>query len=128
MTRLRPKIAISADQEDFLQLYEAIFATHNYDHISIAPSRLPLSTILDVKPDLLMMDLVDASSENLQFYKELAMASQSLAIPFLLATNRSAIAETAEFSGMKRLMKKPFGIEEVLAAVKDTLADSPWTE
>ncbi len=128
MTRLRPKIAISADQEDFLQLYEGIFATHNYDHISIAPSRLPLSTILDVKPDLLMMDLVDASSENLQFYKELAMASQSLAIPFLLATNRSAIAETAEFSGMKRLMKKPFGIEEVLAAVKDTLADSPWTE
>jgi DNA-binding response OmpR family regulator len=128
MTRLHPKIAISADQEDFLQLYEAIFATHNYDHISIAPNRLPLSTILDVKPDLLMMELVDASSENLQFYKELAMATQSLAIPFLLATNRSAIAETAEFSGMKRLMKKPFGIEEVLAAVKDTLAASPWTE
>ncbi len=80
-------------------------------------------TVRDMKPDLVVLDLMLPGKNGLEVLEELRAHSATSDLPVLMLTARgqSKDREMAEKAGVSRFMTKPFSNAEVLTAVRDLL-------
>ncbi len=80
-------------------------------------------TVREMKPDLVVLDLMLPGKNGLEVLEELRAHSATSDLPVLMLTARgqSKDREMAEKAGVSRFMTKPFSNAEVLTAVRDLL-------
>ena len=83
-----------------------------------------LDVIREVRPDLLILDLMLPGKSGLEILRELRALDEFEALPVLMLTARgqSKDRDMAEKAGVSRFMTKPFSNMEVLTAVRDLVA------
>ena len=74
--------------------------------------------------DLVLTDVVLPTGNGRQVYEQLRRAFPRLRVVYMSGYTESVISEHGIFNGENRFVSKPFGVNDLAAAVRDTL-DSP---
>lgn len=79
-----------------------------------------------VRPDLVILDMMLPGKSGMDILRELRAIGELAGLPVLMLTARgqSRDRDMAEKAGVSRFMTKPFSNAEVLAAVRDLVAQA----
>jgi CheY-like chemotaxis protein len=119
------KILVVDDDQDVRRLahlrlrheFDTVFATDAISAISVAKKE---------QPDLVLLDLGLPGGDGLVVMQRLAALTPLSHIPVVVvsARERAAYEDETLGAGAEGFLQKPFTAEELLAAVRDVLADS----
>ena len=78
------------------------------------------------RPDLVILDMMLPGKSGMDILRELRAMAGMAALPVLMLTARGQTRDRdmAEKAGVSRFMTKPFSNTEVLAAVRDLVAQA----
>jgi len=112
--------------EDELNIYELIkfnLETHGFEVDGVQDGALAIEKILDVLPDLIILDLMLPGKDGISICREIRANSIISYIPIIMLT-----AKSEEFDkvlgleiGADDYITKPFGVKELCARVKAVL-------
>ncbi|AWW26333.1 winged helix-turn-helix domain-containing protein [Acetobacterium carbinolicum] len=112
--------------EDELNIYELIkfnLVTHGFEVDGVQDGALAIEKILDVLPDLIILDLMLPGKDGISICREIRANSIISYIPIIMLT-----AKSEEFDkvlgleiGADDYITKPFGVKELCARVKAVL-------
>lgn len=112
--------------EDELNIYELIkfnLETHGFEVEGVQDGALAIEKILDVLPDLIILDLMLPGKDGISICREIRANSIISYIPIIMLT-----AKSEEFDkvlgleiGADDYITKPFGVKELCARVKAVL-------
>ncbi len=128
MTRSHPVIAVLADEEDFYDLYEAILSREGYTVYSILTGHHTADIPVRNEPDLLIIDLVDSSPNNIELLRKLGNDIRLRQVPVMVSTDNPEVLDLLELPNTREAPVKPFEVEEFISAVRNALAFSPWLD
>jgi CheY-like chemotaxis protein len=110
-------VLIIEDDPDILDMMSYILRDEGY---SVVASRdcSPLETVLELAPDLILMDnrLPDVSGKDA--CRKLKQAAETRHIPVLLISANQHLPQLAEESLADGYVSKPFDLEELISAVR----------
>ncbi len=115
------RILIIDDSNELLSLLESILPYSGYQTISATTGEEGLGLALDLRPDVILVDLELPDTTGLQFLEQLE--HHRLAIPTIMMTGYGSegVAARALKLGALGYLIKPFTTEEVLASVDRAL-------
>lgn len=112
--------------EDELNIYELIkfnLETHGFEVAGVQDGAMAIEKILDVLPDLIILDLMLPGKDGISICREIRANSIISYIPIIMLT-----AKSEEFDkvlgleiGADDYITKPFGVKELCARVKAVL-------
>ncbi|HEV7129631.1 MAG TPA: response regulator [Ktedonobacterales bacterium] len=122
------RIMVINDSADILQLfYEVLHGEGGYDVVLRGLAFHDVAEVEQVKPDLILLDYLFGNERlGWQMLQMLKMHRSTATIPIIVCT--AAVREVLDIeadllSHRVRLVRKPFEIDELLAAVAEALAE-----
>jgi CheY-like chemotaxis protein len=119
------KILIVDDDEMIRMMYQKIFVFNNFEAEIAADGEEGLQKALEVKPDLILLDVMMPKMTGLQTLEKLKSNDQTKPIPVVMLTslNGQQDAEMALSKGaVKYIVKSEYEPKEVASMVKEVLA------
>jgi DNA-binding response OmpR family regulator len=119
------KILLVDDSETVLQIEQMILGPSSYDLITARDGEEGLAKALEVKPDLILMDVVMPKMNGFEAVKKLREHHHTRSIPIVMVTSK-AEAESMEAgyeSGCSDYIIKPIDQFELVSKVRDLLGD-----
>ena len=117
-----------ADEEDFYDLYEAILSREGYTVYSILTGHHKADIPVRNEPDLLIIDLVDSSPNNIELLRKLGNDIRLRQVPVMVSTDNPEVLDLLELPNTREALVKPFELEEFISAVRNALVFSPWLD
>lgn len=114
------KILIIDDEEDILQIAETVLS-NEYEVHSISFLQEPVKQVLEVNPDLILLDLMvplTGGGETVRLLKE---NKKTQNIPVYLFSANADIDEIAQETGADGYMMKPFKIRDLKHFISDKI-------
>ncbi len=105
------------DEPEILELLEYVFNQLNY-RVTSFPDVLPLETIKEISPDLIILDHNLGQKSGGDLCKELKANPETHDIPVLMLSANERIAEIAKDNCADAFLLKPFDIAALHRAVK----------
>lgn len=122
-------IAVIEDDPALQDLYRVLLEAEGYKVTISSTTYKDVSTIVELHPDLIILDLFLGRNQNGGHFLQLLRSSPlTSTIPVVIATATATIEqEWAEFAQFKEIpvILKPFSIDAVLSLVHQILADTP---
>lgn len=117
------KIYILEDDDESRLLYEEILSSEGYTILSASDGQEAINFLEKTQdlPDGIIMDLSFPMMSAEQFVSKLNSNTRLNKIPFLVISGHVDTEERAEKLRAKGFLKKPFDIEQLLAAVCNLL-------
>lgn len=125
---MKPKLILIVDDEPaILMTAAAILELQGYQTVTATDGAMALQCALDFKPDLVLTDVVMPRMNGVQLAIELKDKLPSTAVLLFSGNIATAdILETAKGQGHEfNILAKPVPMEELLAAVKNSLPAQP---
>jgi len=125
------KILVIDDEKDIADLIKLVLELDNHDVTVVTESDQSVSTALEVKPDLILLDLVMPKMDGYDVLRELRSHDILTKIPVAFLTNKS---KSVDFMVGLHMMKvddyitKPFGKKDLLDRVRKLLEKSTKKE
>jgi CheY-like chemotaxis protein len=119
------KILIVDDDDMIRMMYQKIFVFNNFEAEIAADGEEGLQKALEVKPDLILLDVMMPKMTGLQTLEKLKSNDQTKPIPVVMLTslNGQQDAEMALSKGaVKYIVKSEYEPKEVASMVKEVLA------
>jgi two-component system response regulator MprA len=116
-----PKILIVEDEEQIASFLRRGLAYEGYEVETAADGVSALSKARDMRPDLVVLDLMLPGMDGLEVCRRLRTAHSSL--PILILTARDSVSDRVQGldAGSDDYMVKPFALAELLARVRALL-------
>ncbi len=117
------RVLLVEDEANILEAIRFLLSRDGWQVYTHSNGADASSVVRDLKPDLLMLDVMLPGKSGFEILDELRSDPETAALPVLMLTARgqSRDREMAEKAGVSRFMTKPFSNAEVLTAVRDLL-------
>ncbi len=115
------KILVIDDEERLRDLYSDILTKRGFDIITAESAEAAISVMESLIPDMIISDIKMSGMNGIEFLKQVKKEYPN--IPFLLITAYADIKDaiTALKLGAVDYLEKPVDLDELIAAVSDTL-------
>ena len=117
-------ILIVEDNADNRKLLEVILVENNYSVLSEIEGVAGAKTAIERRPDLILMDINMPGIDGYGALKLLRENKSTKDIPVIAVTGNATIADREQMvaANFDHIITKPFGIDEILSAITDTLS------
>jgi len=121
---MRPKILIIEDEKALLDTLTLNLELENFDVYPLTNPVNAISTIQDIKPDLIILDIMMPHISGIDLYK--LILNHDLKIPTIFLTAKTNIKDKIEGLklGADDYITKPFDLEELLLRINIVLKHS----
>jgi DNA-binding NtrC family response regulator len=118
---MRATLLIVDDERPFLELYSAVLEAAGFTTVTARDAKEALAKIHREHPDLVLSDVRMPGTSGLELLESMRRAGQD--IPFLLVTAEPDVrdAVSAMKLGAVDYLGKPVDLDELVAAIRDTL-------
>lgn len=118
------KILVIDDSETNLYLIKSVFTSR--DDIMVyteVESRRALSTIKEIKPDIILLDLMMPGTDGFQLLKRLKANAAYHTIPVLIisAVHKEEVIRKSIEAGASGYIKKPISINELIEKINSLI-------
>jgi CheY-like chemotaxis protein len=122
--RKTPLILLVEDDEDTYELYSDVLASAGYDVVGADNGLEAETTVLQVCPDLVIMDVALPGCNGLEAARHLKSNERTRSVPILAMSGfvQSRCADLALKSGCDAYLGKPCPLEQLLAEVERLLS------
>ena len=114
-------VAYIEDDPDMIDLVSIILRKHGYQVAGFTESRDIISRLQELKPELILLDLMMPHVDGLEVYREIKSREETAGIPVIIISAMKRAVEEIEREGEMRVeacLVKPFTISELLDTVK----------
>ena len=120
----RKKILLVDDSRTAL-VAEAALLSHRYELCTAEDGQEGLKKALDVRPDLILLDVMMPRMDGLTALRELRAHAETEATPVILVSTRGELEslEAGYVSGWNDYVTKPFDATELLEKVRSCLGE-----
>ncbi|HEY6540061.1 MAG TPA: response regulator [Ktedonobacteraceae bacterium] len=120
---MKPKLVIADDEVDIRRLI--VFLLRSYDLYEAQNGRLALELIREVRPDLVLLDVMMPEMTGLEVLDAMRENPLTASIPVILLSAKGQAAEIEQGlqSGATRYLVKPFESQALRACVEDVLRE-----
>ncbi|MBT4162699.1 MAG: response regulator [Gammaproteobacteria bacterium] len=116
-------ILIVEDNVDNRELLEVILEVNNFSVLSEADGENGVRATVKHRPDLILMDINMPGINGFETLALLRAEETTKTIPVVAVTGNATLVDREEMvaAGFDRIVTKPFGIDEILSAIAETL-------
>ncbi len=120
---MKPKLVIVDDEADIRRLI--VFLLRSYDLYEAQNGRLALELIREVRPDLVLLDVMMPEMTGLEVLDAMRENALTASIPVVLLSAKGQAAEIEQGlkSGATRYLVKPFESQALRACVEEVLRE-----
>ena len=111
------------DHEESVALLQAVLTSYGYV-VEMADALSVFQASREHLPDLILLDLLMPSVSGLEAARHLRDLPETSDIPIVLMSGTPAVAEQAAQLGTAGYLKKPFELDDLLAAVQQALGSA----
>ena len=121
----RKKILLVDDSQTVLMMEQMILKKGAYDIVTARDGKEGIAKAVQVKPDLILMDIVMPNMNGFEAVKQLRQQEETKTIPILMVTTRGEAEsmETGYESGCSDYVTKPINSVELLTKIKNFLGE-----
>jgi CheY-like chemotaxis protein len=121
---LRPtRILVVEDDAEVAALLQAVLTSYGYV-VEMADEVSVVQASREHLPDLILLDLLMPSVSGLEAARHLRDLPETSDIPIVLMSGTPDVAERAAQLGAAGYLKKPFELDDLLAAVQQALGSA----
>lgn len=122
------RIMVIEDAPEMLELFQELLQDEGYEVFPYGHDIDDLAEIERIRPDLIILDyIMDGAVVGRPLLKRLKTYAATASIPVIICTAASNAAQAAleadQLTSKVRLVAKPFDVEDLLTAVRQTLAE-----
>jgi len=120
----KPTIVCIEDEEEMINLMSLILARHGYEVIGALGGRLGIKTVSEVKPDLVLLDLMMPDVDGWAVLQRMRADEATREIPVVIVTAKASELDRVfglEVARVEGYITKPFGPRELVKCVQDAL-------
>lgn len=120
----KPTIVCIEDEEEMINLMKLILARHGYEVIGALGGRLGIKTVSEVKPDLVLLDLMMPDVDGWAVLQRMRADEATREIPVVIVTAKASELDRVfglEVARVEGYITKPFGPRELVKCVQDAL-------
>jgi two-component system, sensor histidine kinase ChiS len=124
MAEEKSKILLVEDEKAISKAYGEFLGSKGYEMFFAYDGEEGLKKAQDIKPDLILLDLLLPKKDGLSLLKELENDSNLKDIPVIILSNLTTndkIAEAISLGSTTYLVKTNYTLDDVLVKVKETL-------
>ena len=116
-------VLVIEDDQDMNELVCAILDTAGYDVQSADNGKDGFEKALEFKPDLILLDIMLPEVDGIEVCRSLSSHEDTRHIPVIMLTLKRELSVklSSYIAGAKRYITKPFGVEDLLNEVRNTL-------
>ncbi len=120
------KVLIIEDEQDLREALKTVISYENFETYSAADGEEGLRLALEVKPDLILLDLMMPKIDGLGVLRALREDPWGKNVRVIVMTaldDLEKVAEVVEFGGTEYIVKSNISLGAVVAKVKEKLKD-----
>lgn len=119
------KILLVDDSETVLMMERMILEKESYQVVMARDGQEGIAKAVEVKPDLILMDVVMPNMNGFEAVKWLRQMEETKSLPIVMVTTKSEMEsmETGYVSGCSDYVIKPIDSLELLTKVKNLLSE-----
>lgn len=122
------KVLIVEDDATLRSAYETVLTMEGFDVASAADGLEGLRQALEMKPDLIILDMLMPNMDGMQFLKTFQQQNQNPDTKIIVFSNIAApekMKEAMDLGAMKYLTKATFTPKEMVSTIKQALGGAP---
>jgi DNA-binding response OmpR family regulator len=120
------KILFVEDETSLQKAFGTILKDKGYDVISAFDGETGLKLAKEVKPSLILLDLILPKVHGFEVLKKLKEEKETKQIPVIVLTNledMENVGKALELGAMSYLVKAQYSLEEILEKIKKALGE-----
>lgn len=120
-------VAYIEDDPDMIDLVSIILQKHGYRVTGFTESREIVSKLEEMKPELILLDLMMPHVDGIEVYKEIQSRERIAGVPVIIISAMKRAVEEIEQEGevkVEACLVKPFTIGELLETVDRVMRKS----
>jgi DNA-binding response OmpR family regulator len=120
------KILFVEDETSLQKAFGTILKDKGYDVISAFDGETGLKLAKEVKPNLIILDLILPKVHGFEVLKKLKEEKETQQIPVIVLTNledMENVGKALELGAMSYLVKAQYSLEEILEKIKKALGE-----
>ncbi len=118
------KVVCIEDEPEMIELIKLILGRRNFELTGAVGGREGLETIRQVKPDLVLLDLMMPDMDGWEVYQQMKADEDLSDIPVIVVTAKAQSIDKVlglHIAKVDDYVTKPFGPQELLASVQKVL-------
>jgi two-component system, OmpR family, response regulator VicR len=119
------KVVCIEDELEMIELVKLILSRHNFQVTGAVGGQQGLEKIADVKPDLVLLDLMMPEMDGWEVYQKMKASEEMRDIPVIVVTAKAQSIDRVLGLHIARVddyITKPFGPQELLESVERVLS------
>ena len=126
MRRMDRRVLLIEDEPNIIEAIRFLLTRDGWAVETHSDGMDAVEAVARVRPALVILDMMLPGRSGMDILRDLRAQADHATLPVLMLTARgqSRDRETAEKAGVSRYMTKPFSNTEVLAAVRDLVAQA----
>ena len=120
MAEARKRVVCIEDEPEMIDLVRLILGRKGFELIGAVGGREGLETIRQVKPDLVLLDLMMPDMDGWEVYQQMKIDASLRDIPVIVVTAKAQSIDKVlglHIAKVDDYVTKPFGPQELLASV-----------
>jgi two-component system, OmpR family, response regulator VicR len=120
------KVVCIEDELEMIELVKLILSRHNFQVTGALGGQQGLEKIADVKPDLVLLDLMMPEMDGWEVYQKMKASEEMRDIPVIVVTAKAQSIDRVLGLHIARVddyITKPFGPQELLESVERVLSN-----
>jgi len=118
MGEKKKKILVADDDASILEVMEIILKDAGYDLIIVTDGKVIEKKIIELKPNLVLLDIWMAGEDGGEIAKNLKASSATKDTPIIIVSANNDTAKIAKEAGADDFLAKPFDMHELLLLIK----------
>lgn len=126
-TQDRKKVVCIEDELEMIELVKLILGRNKFDVIGAVGGEEGLRKILEIKPDLVLLDLMMPEMDGWEVYQKMKASEEMRDIPVIVVTAKAQSIDRVlglHIARVNDYITKPFGPQELLESVDRVLNQS----
>lgn len=124
MSEMRKKIVCIEDEPEMIDLIRLILGRRGFELIGAVGGREGLETVRQVKPDLVLLDLMMPDMDGWEIYQHMKADQELRNIPVIIVTAKAQSIDKVlglHIAKVDDYITKPFGPQELIESVNRVL-------